>query len=144
MGRTLPAVGTNQIAGFVEYRPLTDWEKNNMWYQVNFVVTQAKSPWVECMQGFRKLSADDIFSTFTGSCDHLSITPAPNQTYLHFSDTNKQKKIVKYSQELWKTLSVCLHVTRKYFIIIGLHKNFSKTLKAVPRFFFKFVIPFIN
>ena len=28
MGRILPALGTNQIAGFVEYRPLTTWEKN--------------------------------------------------------------------------------------------------------------------
>ena len=28
MGRILPALGTNQIAGFVEYRPLTNWEKN--------------------------------------------------------------------------------------------------------------------
>ena len=55
---------------------------------------------VECMQGFKKLSVDDIFPIFMGSCGHLSITPAPNQTYLHFSDTNKQKKIVKYSQEL--------------------------------------------
>ena len=27
MGRILPALGTNQIAGFVEYRPLTNWEK---------------------------------------------------------------------------------------------------------------------
>ena len=44
------------------------------------------------MQGFKKLSVDDIFPIFMGSCGHLSITPAPNQTYLHFSDTNKQKK----------------------------------------------------
>ena len=29
MGRILPALGTNQIAGFVEYRPLTNCEKNN-------------------------------------------------------------------------------------------------------------------
>ena len=29
MGRILPALGTNHIAGFVEYRPLTNWEKNN-------------------------------------------------------------------------------------------------------------------
>ena len=28
MGRILPALGTNQIAGFLEYRPLTTWEKN--------------------------------------------------------------------------------------------------------------------
>ena len=26
-GRLVPAVGTNQIAGFVEHRPLTNWEK---------------------------------------------------------------------------------------------------------------------
>ena len=32
MGRILPAHGTNQIAGFVEYRPLTNWEKNNVSY----------------------------------------------------------------------------------------------------------------
>ena len=31
MGRILPALGTNQIAGFVEYRPLTNWEKNNIY-----------------------------------------------------------------------------------------------------------------
>ena len=28
MGRILPTLGTNQIAGFVEYRLLTNWEKN--------------------------------------------------------------------------------------------------------------------
>ena len=28
-GEILPALGTNQIAGFVEYRPLTNWEKTN-------------------------------------------------------------------------------------------------------------------
>ena len=32
VGRILPALGTNQIAGFVEYRPLTKWEKNNVNY----------------------------------------------------------------------------------------------------------------
>ena len=31
-GRLVPAVGTNQIAGFVEYRPLTNWEKNNEYH----------------------------------------------------------------------------------------------------------------
>ena len=34
MGRILPALGTNQIAGFLEYRPLTNWEKNNHEYWV--------------------------------------------------------------------------------------------------------------
>ena len=28
-GKIPPAPGTNQIAGFVEFRPLTHWEKNN-------------------------------------------------------------------------------------------------------------------
>ena len=27
-GKIPPALGTNQIAGFVEFRPLTHWEKN--------------------------------------------------------------------------------------------------------------------
>ena len=27
-GKILPAPGTNQITGFVEFRPLTHWEKN--------------------------------------------------------------------------------------------------------------------
>jgi len=27
-GKILPIPGTNQIAGFVEFRPLTHWEKN--------------------------------------------------------------------------------------------------------------------
>ena len=31
-GRLVPAVGTNQIAEFVEYRPLTNWEKNNEYH----------------------------------------------------------------------------------------------------------------
>ena len=31
-GRIPPAPGTNQIAGFVEYRPLAHWEKNNRGY----------------------------------------------------------------------------------------------------------------
>ena len=30
MGRILPALGTNHIAGFEEYRPLTNWEKITM------------------------------------------------------------------------------------------------------------------
>ena len=29
MGRILPSLGTNQIVGFVEYHPLTNWEKIN-------------------------------------------------------------------------------------------------------------------
>ena len=33
MGITLPALGTNQIAGFVEYRPLMNWEKDKEKYQ---------------------------------------------------------------------------------------------------------------
>ena len=28
-GKSPPAPGTNQIAGFVEFRPLMHWEKNN-------------------------------------------------------------------------------------------------------------------
>ena len=31
-GKTPPAPGTNQIAGFVEFRPLTHGEKNNAKY----------------------------------------------------------------------------------------------------------------
>ena len=30
MGRILPTLGTNQIAGFVEYHLLMNWEKNKM------------------------------------------------------------------------------------------------------------------
>ena len=44
MGRILPALGTNQIAGFVEYRPLTNWEKNNHEYWVlTFFLPQAST-----------------------------------------------------------------------------------------------------
>ena len=31
-GKIPPAPGTNQITGFVEFRPLTHWEKNNGGY----------------------------------------------------------------------------------------------------------------
>ena len=33
MGRILPALGTNQIAGFVEYRPLTNLDKKKSYYR---------------------------------------------------------------------------------------------------------------
>ena len=37
-GKIPPTPGTNQIAGFVEFRPLTHWEKNK---QMIFILSTA-------------------------------------------------------------------------------------------------------
>ena len=69
MGRILPAIETNQIAGFVEYRPLTNWEKINWNTHEDRIFFLQNVPYTDnWSRTFRLLG--DIFPRSCMDCDN--------------------------------------------------------------------------